>query len=458
MSLENPFSIKEALEELSLRTNTTTTSEALGLDSLPPSFKKEIIRASKHLKEHGWAVVKDVLSPQECDSLLEEIWDLLDQISKKEERALDNDGDNRYPLSSNVKDFWYYPFTKLLPHTKGIVNSHRFNWLLPFRKIRQHPNVLLVFASLFGSLQLYPSADRVNLQFPGKKYVAQAPWAHVDQDPTNLKKRGLCSIQSYLTLHDVNEHSPGNRFHDKSHLFFDQWESSLPEGSLSDIHGVNWFKIDGHPERMALLEKHKDSYPLVKPQHPKGSLLLWDSRTVHSPMSLHPKASKADMVRLVCYLCYLPYDPKIHTDKMLEKKEKALSEFWSTRHLPLPQTKFGDTIRTYGKDDPLYATISKEFLMSGPISLDEALLFHHLPYSKDRHLLGNTSAWSSKPLVQLFDPSGIVKTPKRRHTDTTTTTKRKRKDNPEKIRPEGHSSSSSAITTSNPNKKTRKGL
>jgi hypothetical protein len=358
-----------------------------GLDDLSPDFRLQIVKAARHLKKHGWAIVENVLTPIECQSYLDDIWSVLNTIS--------SEVSPNFPFSGDIDDYSSYPFSKLLPHSKGIVHSDRFNWLLPFRKLRQHPKVIQVFAALFGSLQLYASADRVNVQFPNKKYIAQNPWAHVDQDPRNLKKRGLCSVQSYLTLHDVGERSAGNRLYDGSHRIFNEWEAKLGINTLKDVHG-DWFKIDGHPDRLALL---KDC-PLVKPQQSRGSLLLWDSRTVHSPLCYSPGATKEELVRLVCYFSMLPYLPGKHTDAMRKKKTLALNEYYSTRHTAIPQTKFGPQ-QTYGKDPPLYHKIDKKFLVKGPISRDEALLFHHIEYAEGQNLLGG-GAWKDAPLLDLF--------------------------------------------------------
>jgi len=93
---------------------------------------------------------------------------------------------------------------------------------------------------------------------------------------------------------------------------------------------------------------------LKKIKCPKGSLVLWDSRTIHC--GIEPlKNRKNPNFRAIIYLCYLPRS--LATSKQLEKKIKAFETLRTTSHWPCNIKLNNINPRTYGKDIPNIAII-----------------------------------------------------------------------------------------------------
>ena len=216
--------------------------------------------------------------------------------------------------------------------------------------MRVHDIVLKVFVTLYGTTQLVDSMDRVNWKFPGKKYTSQAEWPHADQQPG---RNGLRCVQSYVALtgSETAQHA-GNRFYDKSHLLFEEMTKPFVGKVAND-----WFKLT--PEQIAAIDTEK--YPLVKPNHGPGALVLWDSRTIHSPSD----GTHYENGRYVVYTCYHPYNPVMFTPEDEKKKRALFTAKRAAPHWPTPQaTPFPEFPRTFGKEDFRYKSVADEHLFA----------------------------------------------------------------------------------------------
>lgn len=292
----------------------------------------KIKQAAEDLERDGYAVISGVFSRDEAEALETEAWATLDKATGGELRR---DRDYSRVLAKD-----------LLPHKHGIVESFRFNHSPWVRKIRRDPRVVGIFAALYGTDQLVASMDRVNFKLPGKPYHSTKPWPHIDQNPRLL---GRITIQSYLCLTDCGESAPGNRLYRGSHAVFESRFAYL----RSDQSVENWQTLT--ETEASELEK---VCPLVKPVLHKGDMLLWDSRTVHSPSD----GTDFEDGRIVVYLCYNKLWEKAGDSKFRQKKKDAFVECRSTRHSPNPQHLFGKGPRTYGAEKAKYYEFSKEQL------------------------------------------------------------------------------------------------
>jgi len=90
---------------------------------------------------------------------------------------------------------------------------------------------------------------------------------------------------------------------------------------------------------------------------PKGSLVLWDSRTIHCGTEALKTREKPN-IRAIIYLCYMPKSIYSKTD--FKKREKAFNELRTTNHWG--KKLFPKTPRTYGNELPRITMIDKPVL------------------------------------------------------------------------------------------------
>lgn len=329
-----------------------------------PRITDELVQAvrqaARDLETKGWAVVPSLFSPQECDQLLFDQWTALEAAtlgelnphwSKEEWAAMKAD--------------------ELPPHQHGIMTGWRLNHCEPVRRVRRDPRCLFVFASLYGTDQLCGSLDRINFKFPGRLYRSVKPWPHVDQNPRRL---GRVTVQSYVTMMDAPEDAPSNRLYEGSHALFAERWAYRRTGDTSD-----WTTLS--EEEAAALER---VCPLVKPVLRKGDMLLWDSRTVHSPCEGTSREG-----RYVIYLCYNRWWDKTGDARAMLDKQRAFLDCRATSHSPLPQKCFPNKPRQYGSAPVKYAEFDKQLLsIEDEPRGGEKYLFGFEAYGGEGQLLG----------------------------------------------------------------------
>lgn len=337
---------------------------------------EKVKQAAIDIEEKGYAVITGLYSPEECQEIRTKMWRHLSSIS-----------DGKW---TSEKDYSKMRATELLPHKHGIIESFRFNHLDTIREIRRDPRIHWIFALLYGTDQLTGSLDRVNFKFPGRTYKSRDSWPHVDQHASKLDR---VSIQSYVTFLDCNADSPGNRFYEGSHKIFGEFFKS----KRSDKPG-DWNKLTD-AEKIALPLQ----CPLVKPTYPEGSLLLWDSRTVHDPSD----GVNFQDGRFVVYVCYSRPWEKSEDEKFWAQKKNAFLECRATSHAPVPQSMFAKSPRLYDRTEkgPYDEIPLDELGTIKPVD-GEAYLYGFKRYRGKEGLLLNHPSWQKKrtPLLEFVSP------------------------------------------------------
>ncbi|BDA49852.1 hypothetical protein COCOBI_14-4720 [Coccomyxa sp. Obi] len=280
-----------------------------------PLLKKQVVAAALHLKEHGWAIVDDVLTREECEAYVEGVWDWLEGLGT---------GINRSDPSTWTGPQWVQSF-------KGIINSlevaHQdFVW-----RVRKHPRLVQIFEMLWGTNELLSSFDSINVTAPSAKTGTPhdtASWLHVDQAPL---RRGFFCVQGIVNLVDVSGDTSGtllvkDRTHSEHAHFFDTASSLTREQQEALTHspaGPKDFYVF-KPEEVP----HWDCFETLPLAAKAGSVFLWDSRTVHA--NTIPQFSED--WRHVVYACYQPR--ALATEKDLAAKRKAWDDYAVTTHWP----------------------------------------------------------------------------------------------------------------------------
>lgn len=276
------------------------------------------------LRDNGFTIVENVLSAGECAAGCEEFYTWIDNLGTGVTR-------DNFHLSEN-KDLF-------IANKHGIGEYPPTGQAEPSLYIRTRSGVSTVFGELWGVEQkdLVVSMDRFQIGLPKKdkkKSKRGIPdWAHADQDSRLI---GLQCIQGFITLKDVSEEDGGSLFVLKgSHKLQKEIFAKMEELKLKHNEN-NWVKL---PEQLDdWLIKENDCKPMTLKPLNKGSMLLWDSRTIHA--NVPPKNGE---VRLGSYVCMLP---RLWVEnaprKQLERRRQAFLDARTTSHWPSVTKLFSD--------------------------------------------------------------------------------------------------------------------
>ena len=210
--------------------------------------------------------------------------------------------------------------------------------------VRQHPRVAGVFADLWQTAaeDLLVSFDGFSLHVPpeqnGNRGWFRQPWMHVDQSYT---RNGFECVQGWVTAHPVEEGDATLAFLRGSHAH---------HGTVADTCGIRKEK-DARKDWRKLGTPEQEAYAALgctpaRVRCPAGSLVLWDSRTVHCGVEPERGRANARAQRCVAYVCMQPRARA--TPSQLAKKREALEKLRMTSHWPAKPTLFPVLPRTYG--------------------------------------------------------------------------------------------------------------
>lgn len=172
-------------------------------------------------------------------------------------------------------------------------------------------------------------------------------WYHTDQSFTNDK---FSCIQSFVTGLDINDNDATLSFIEGSNKFHSEFGYKNAITDKSD-----WYKLTKEQEAF-----YYDKGCVAKNiKCPKGSLVLWDSRTIHCGIEANKQRTMPN-IRAVIYVCYMPRS--ICNVANIRKKQKAFTELRATTHYPCKIKLFAKTPRTYGGEIPEITTIDKPVL------------------------------------------------------------------------------------------------
>lgn len=297
----------------------------------------------KDLEEKGYCVIPQVLSEAETRILYERVWHEFIEKAWPNCRLHDRSNWNKaFPMHNKMGIF------------AGPAGQTQVMW-----DLRQDARIINIFAQVWNTKNLIVSMDGLSFMCPPEireGYVE--PWPHVDQvlrrkdgvsDPpigfiseSTLKTQPY-TIQGQFLFEDSLEGDGGFYCIPKSHLRFTEFAPQLEKlGEIADAK-------ERKKTRIEFLEKffanNRDVFgnPYCKKHITarRGSLILWDSRTVHwnqharknRPYSDNPK------VRMVGYLCYVP-KTRLTNEGMIIRRE-AFNKGVSTGHNPaFPDLKY----------------------------------------------------------------------------------------------------------------------
>ncbi len=311
-------------------------------------YVSSLSTVKKTLDKYGVAIIPNILTEKECEKMYSGAWDYLEHISQTWDIPMKRNDESTY------REFYkLMPLHSMLLQHFGIGHS-QFCW-----DVRQNPKVIEVFSTIWNTKDLLTSFDGASIHFPpeitgkgwytDRKGKTTGGWLHTDQSYT---RNDLECIQSWVTAFDVNEDDATLLFIEGSHKYHKEFAK---EFGITDKS--NWYKLE--EEQVEFYTRNCGKPCRIK--CPKGSIVLWDSRTIHC--GTEPiKNREKENYRCVSYVCMLPKN--LASKKDIEKKQKVFDELRTTSHWPVKTKLFAKTPRTYGNELPNITIINPPVLTS----------------------------------------------------------------------------------------------
>eukprot|EP01012_Entosiphon_sulcatum_P019039 TRINITY_DN23879_c0_g1_i1.p1 TRINITY_DN23879_c0_g1~~TRINITY_DN23879_c0_g1_i1.p1 ORF type:complete len:311 (-),score=22.07 TRINITY_DN23879_c0_g1_i1:4-936(-) len=265
----------------------------------------------QHLEDHGYVVVRDLLSSDELETADGLFWDWMESHCPL---------DRRLPQSwSN----WLGNEAFGLINVKGAAHSD-FMWFL-----RGRPGIYNLFTLLWATSQLLVSFDGFGAFRPPAvkaSFATIGGWYHVDQGIRHPP--GLQCAQGLLNLRHSGPGDGGFVVVPGSHKLHSQLLTLLDPSPETDF-----VTLPDEPDESS----SRFLRGAVKLILQRGDFVLFDSRAIHCNAPISEKREVSDVQRLVAYICMLP---AIRTPPDVQgRRKEALnsgigSTHWSHRFVP----------------------------------------------------------------------------------------------------------------------------
>jgi hypothetical protein len=293
----------------------------------------------KTINKYGVAIIPSVINEEECNNMISGIWDYFEHISQTWEMPIDRSNKETWKGIYSI-----FPLHSMLFQNFSIGQS-KVCW-----DMRQNEKIVDIFAKFWECTkeELLVSFDGLSFNMPpevtNRGWNRNNTWYHMDQSPT---RNDFECIQSWITGLDVEKGDATLAFFEKSNRCHKKFAEKFKVTEKSD-----WYKLNSDEEQFFINKGCKKK----KITCPKGSLVFWDSRTIHCGVEAC-KDRKKSKLRAVIYLCYMPRN--LATEANLRKKQQAFNNIRSTSHWPHKPKLFAKTPRTYGRELPEITPIEK---------------------------------------------------------------------------------------------------
>jgi len=293
------------------------------------------------LDKYGVAILPSILTEEECDIMLSEMWDFFEHISQNWD----------IPLNRNDTATWK-EFYKLYPMHSMLIQHYNIGHSQAVWNARQNPKLIEPFCKIWNCnpTDLLVSFDGASFSMPPeivKRGWFRNNWMHTDQSYT---RNGFECIQSWVTPIDVDDGDATLAFYESSHKAHGIFRSTFNISNKDD-----WFQLKN--------EEHERFYsslfPLKRIKCSKGSMVFWDSRLIHCGNEAM-KCRNYPKQRCAIYLCYQPRN--FITSSNLNKKKKAFENMRMTSHWPCKIKLFGKRPRTYSAEEYPTTIINRPIL------------------------------------------------------------------------------------------------
>lgn len=245
-------------------------------------YNTDLANLMPTLEKYGVAVLEHWIDGEEADRLAEEFINQLESL----DIGLIADNSETWTRSNMPIGPRWGMYQSIVSHLK------------PMWDCRRH--MLEIYQHIWGTPNIKFSLDGASIFPPLQRMMKPAKdWPHIDQT-----SEGFQCVQGQLVLTDTTASFVCTP---KSHLI----HSELLDGASN-----NWYKLKDSDS------KYLNQTPIVVP---KGSVILWDSRTIHSA-----RRQTDQTWRCVAYVCARPEDH--YTLRNRKTLKRALAEGRTTNH------------------------------------------------------------------------------------------------------------------------------
>lgn len=288
------------------------------------------------LDKFGVAIIPNILNPEECDNMVAGIWNYFEHITQNWEK----------PLNRDDKKSWRGIY-ELFPMHSMLLQHFSIGQSQVVWDIRQNEKVIAPFEKLWNCPKedLLVSFDGLSFAMPpedtNRGWFRNHTWYHSDQSFT---RNDFECAQAWVTGLDVEAGDATLAFYEGSHAFHKEFSETFKIADRKDAK-KDWCKLQKE-EELFFINKGCEERKIACP---KGSLVFWDSRTIHCGTEAM-KGRENPKHRAIVYVCYRPRE--FATEAKLRKKQKAFNDMRMTSHWPCKATLFPKKPRTYGKEIP----------------------------------------------------------------------------------------------------------
>ena len=218
-----------------------------------------------HLELHGYAVIKDILTPLERINYYLKFMKEFKSVSPN--------------FDFSDKTTWTNQNLPIMLN-KGMVMYNGLAHGNSIWSLRTNKNIQSIFKNIHKTDELITSFDGYSMFL--KKEQKSKAWLHIDQNPKNT----IYSVQGAYNYFDVKTNDSGFICVPKSHKTF------KPKNIT---HNKDWIPLTD-----------EDTYEgsLVKLMLPKNCFVIWDSKLIHANVGMTPQ--KPNINRLTTYITMFP--------------------------------------------------------------------------------------------------------------------------------------------------------
>lgn len=298
----------------------------------------------ERVESEGVVVIPGVLKPQECEAARDGAWNMVETLTQR----------FAVPVSRQDESTWK-SFYDLMPMHGMLLQHWRVGHAQWVWDIRQNPRVVDVFAQIWGTEDLLVSYDGVSFaprhEVTKRGHYKQNDWFHSDQ---NYEDTGLECVQGWVTTNDVRTGDATLTYFSNSHKLHGDFAKAFPESVEKSKR--DWFQLSDAHCKWYL---DHEGCEIRTVECPAGSLVLWDSRTIHAGKEALPSRAEPND-RIVAYVCCTPRSHA--TSANVKKHIKYFEEMRMTTHWPHKVRVFGKFPWTRGAPLPDVPELPKPML------------------------------------------------------------------------------------------------